>query len=103
MSQQQKYSISANKLTRRLYNIDEEDENMVEEVEETIENFTRQIKNSGWEQQEAAEIVKSGYINWIRRLAMTSIKKTGMTSCKKEGGGCVKIIISNSQKRMTNF
>ena len=36
-------------------------------MEETIETFTRQLKTSGWERREAAEIVKSGFIGWRRR------------------------------------
>ena len=67
MTQRQKYSILANELTRRIYNIDEEDDEFDKEVEETIETFTRQLKTSGWERREAAEIVKSGFIGWRRR------------------------------------
>ena len=32
-----------------------------------MENFTRQLKTSGWERREAAEIVKSGFVGWRRR------------------------------------
>ena len=67
MNQRQKFMILSNELTRRIYNIDEEDEEFRREVEATIENFTVQLKTSGWEQREAAEIVKSGYVGWRRR------------------------------------
>ena len=32
-----------------------------------IENYTRQVKNSGWEVREAREMVTSGYAGWIRK------------------------------------
>ena len=78
MTQRQKFSILANELTRRIYNIDENDESFVQEVEETIEKFTAQLKTSGWEQRESAEIVKSGFIGWRRRKER-----------RKEEGGCL--------------
>ena len=68
MTQRQKYSILSNELTRRLYNIDEEDDESRREVAETIENFTKQLKTSGWERKEAEEMVKSGFIGWRRRI-----------------------------------
>ena len=50
--------IHKSQLTRRIYNIEEEDENFKKEVEETIENFTIQLKTSGWDQRESSEIMK---------------------------------------------
>ena len=69
MSTKQKITIQANELTRRLYNINEEDPDLEGEVEKVIENYTKQIKNSGWQAREAREMVVSGYIGWKRRIA----------------------------------
>ena len=68
MTQRQKFSILSNELTRRLYNIDEGDQESGKEIEETIENFTKQLKTSGWERNEAEEMIKSGFIGWRRRI-----------------------------------
>ena len=70
MGNRQKFCIQGNELTRRLMNIDtelEEDE-LEEEVVKTIEDYTRQVKNSGWEIKEAREMVVSGFVGWKRRL-----------------------------------
>ena len=67
MTQRQKFCILSNELTRRLYNIDEEDEGFRKEKEDTIENFTKQLKYSGWERNEAIEMIKSGFIGGRRR------------------------------------
>ena len=45
MSMKQKFNILSNELTRRLYNIDDEEEKKDEEVERTIEPMTKQLKN----------------------------------------------------------
>merc|ERR1712015_401415 len=76
MATRQKFTIQSNELTRRLYNIDEEIDEVDDEVERVIEDFTRQTKNSGWEIREAREMVVSGYLGWQRR----------MEKRKKEGG-----------------
>ena len=68
MGMKQKYCINANELTRRLYVVDEEDEGGENEVLKIIEDFTRQLKNSGWERKEAKEMVTSGYVAWKRRI-----------------------------------
>ena len=67
MGMTQKYCINGNELTRRLYVIDDKDEGGADEVHRTIEDFTRQIKNSGWDRKEAKEMVTSGYVAWKRR------------------------------------
>ena len=54
MESRQKYCISSNELTRRLYNVDEETVKD-EEIERIMEDYTRQLKNSGWERREARE------------------------------------------------
>ena len=68
MAMKQKYTILANELTRRLYNIDDEEEENAEEVEKTIEQMTRQLKNSGWNRKETREIITSGFKGWKRRM-----------------------------------
>ena len=68
MSTKQKITIQSNELTRRLYNVDEELEGKDEEVTDIVENFTRQLKNSGWGRKEAREMVVSGFKGWRRRL-----------------------------------
>ena len=67
MDTRQKFCINANELTRRLYNVDEENIEK-EEITTIIENYTRQLKNSGWTRSEAREKVLSGYISWRRRI-----------------------------------
>ena len=47
MAVKQKYTIMTNELTRRLYNIDEEVPDKEAEIEEVLETFTKQLKNSG--------------------------------------------------------
>ena len=68
MSIKQKHCIMANEITRRLYNLDREDENLEKEVEEVIETFTKQSKNSGWDRKETREMVVNGFLGWKRRL-----------------------------------
>ena len=67
MGSRQKFCILANELTRRIYNIDENDKGAEAEITETIENFSRQAKNSGWEVKDVREMVISGYRGWERR------------------------------------
>ena len=79
MGKRQKYCIMSNELTRRLMNIDEEDEVLAErEITKTIEDFTRQLKNSGWEVKEAWEMVTSGYAGWIRRKRNRNQEGSGL-------------------------
>lgn len=68
MSVKQKYTFLTNELTRRLYNIDDEEENKDEEVERTMEQMTKQLKNSGWNRKDVREMITSEYIGWKRRL-----------------------------------
>ena len=67
MGNKQKYCILGNETTRRLYNINEENEDP--EAEIVLENMTKQLKNSGWEQKDVVEILASGYKGWKRRLS----------------------------------
>ena len=68
MSIKQKHCIQANELTRRLYNLDRNNEDLEEEIEKVIENFTRQCKNSGWSRKEVKEMVVNGHTGWLRRV-----------------------------------
>ena len=68
MAVKQKYTIMSNELTRRLYNIDEEVPKKEAEIEEVMENFTKQLKNSRWGRKEAREMIASGYTGWQRRV-----------------------------------
>ena len=75
MSTRQKYTILANELCRRLSNCNMEG-NPIEEKIRIIEEFTRQIKNSGFKRAEAREIVVSGIKGWKSKHARR--KEDGM-------------------------
>ena len=77
MGIKQNHTILGNELTRRLYSIDGEMKEAETEIEEVIENFTKQAKNSGWGQKETREMVISGYLEWRRRL-VRRIEQGGM-------------------------
>ena len=62
---------------------------MEEEIEEVIENFTRQTKNSGWDIREAREMVVSGFVNWKRRIRRR----------QEEGGEKYRSAVSSLQSR----
>ena len=64
MSMKQKFNILSNELTRRLYNIDDEEENKDEEVERKIEQMTKQLKNSGWNRKDVREGFKKKGQTW---------------------------------------
>ena len=66
MSIKQKYCILSNEVTRRLYNVAEDEKE--EEVEKVLDKMTEQLKNSGWNQNESREIIVSGYKGWKNRL-----------------------------------
>ena len=95
MSTKQKITIQANELTRRLYNIDEELPGKEEEVVEIVENFTRQLKNSGWNRKEAREMVVSGYKGWRRRLERR--KEEGANQYRSAGIS----LMTRSRKKLT--
>ena len=67
MSSQQKFSILGNELCRRMSNIQIE---VIEhkEVLETVENFTKELKNSGYSFTQSREIVNSGLRGWKRKI-----------------------------------
>ena len=68
MATRQKYTILSNELTRRLSNCHLEGTSDMEK-REVIEQFTRQVKNSGFVRSEAREIVISGIKGWKSRHA----------------------------------
>ena len=63
MSQQQNCSILSNKVVRRLSKISVAKIDRLEVVE-VMNNFTQEMKNSGYDRKEAVEIIKSGMIGW---------------------------------------
>merc|ERR1711942_54357 len=67
MSNHQKYQILANELTRRLSNIMDEVVEK-EEILEKIEQFSQELRNSGYSQNQAKEIVSSGVRGWQKRI-----------------------------------
>ena len=66
MGTKQKYSILANELTRRMSNINREGTSH-EEKTRVVEEFTKEMKNSGWSREETREIVVSGMLGWTRK------------------------------------
>ena len=67
MGKQQKMTILSNEATRRLTNIDHEKLG-VEEQKLVLEQFTQELKNSGYYREQAKEIIVSGFRGWRRRL-----------------------------------
>ena len=67
MAHQQKYQILANELNRRLTNIQRETIPK-EEINQKIEQFIKELKNSGYDRNQAKEIVTSGIRGWRNRI-----------------------------------
>ena len=67
VSSQQKIQILANELTRRLLNINIEN-NKQEEYNLVVEQLTRELKNSEYKYETAWEIIISGIRCWKRRV-----------------------------------
>ena len=65
MSQHQKMAILGNELMRRLNNIHEEV--LEQEIEEVIEHYLSQLKNSGYTRKQAKDVVVCGVVGWRRR------------------------------------
>ena len=65
--QQQKIQVLSNELTRRLLNINRQ-ENDQPEFDKTIDKFTQEAKNSGYNRNTTREIVISGIRGWKNRL-----------------------------------
>ena len=88
MPEKMKMSIASNDLNRRMSNINVE--RMPEEEKiEVADNFTRQLKNSGYGRQECREIVMSGLKSWLRRHQRR----------KKEGKGFYRSAASTLQSQ----
>ena len=85
----------SNELTRRLYNIDEEVPNKEAEIEEVLENFTKQLKNSGWGRKEAREMITSGYTGWQRRVERR--KEDGGAQYRSAGQS----LVTRTRKKLT--
>ena len=70
MSEHQKMAILSNELVRRLSNVHRE---VVEsEIEDIIEHYTTQLKNSGYTRGQAKEIIVCGVVGWRRKLERRS-------------------------------
>ena len=66
MSQQQKMAILGNELVRRLKTIHRDV--LEDELEDVVEHYVGQLKNSGYSRKEAKEIVTCGVVGWRRHL-----------------------------------
>ena len=66
MSEHQKISILPNELVRRLSTIHRDV--VDEEIEQVIEHYITQLKNSGNSRKQAREIVICGVVGWRRKL-----------------------------------
>ena len=66
MAHQQKYQILANELNRRLTNIQRETIPK-EEINQKIEQFIKELKNSGYDRNQAKEIVTNANTLIFRR------------------------------------
>ena len=76
MAQTQKMSILSNEAVRRLLNVNHSRMEM-KEIAEVMEEYTEELKNSGYDQPESREIVTSGVVGWKRKIARR----------KADGGG----------------
>ena len=97
MSVRQKFCILGNELTRRLYNLDQNmgDRDLESEVDEVIEHFTKQCKNSGWERKDTREIVLSGFRGWQRRV------KRRREDCGAEYRSAARSLPARARKKLT--
>jgi hypothetical protein len=66
MSQHQKMAILGNELVRRLSNI--HPAVLDTEVEEVVEHYVSQLKNSGCSRKQAKEVIVCGVVGWRRKL-----------------------------------
>ena len=66
MSEHQKMSILSNELVRRLSNIHKDV--VAVEIEAVIEQYTGQLKASGYSRKQTKEIVVYGVVGWRRKL-----------------------------------
>ena len=66
MSQHQKMAILGNELVRRLSNV--HPAVLHEEMEEVVEHYVTQLKNSGYSRKQAKEVIVCGIVGWRRKL-----------------------------------
>ena len=66
-SRQQKFQILTNELTRRLSNIQLGEISQIE-INEKVEQFIQELKNSGYNQKQAKEIVNCGIRGWKNKI-----------------------------------
>ena len=66
LSEHQKVTILSNELVRRLSNIHREV--VATEMQEVIEHYVGQLKNSGFTRKQAKEIVVCGIVGWRSKL-----------------------------------
>ena len=92
MGDQQRHSILANELIRRLSNTEHE-KNDTEETSKIIETFIQQLKSSGYNRKQAREIVVAGLLGWKRKIKRRkddgqefyrNAKSTLATRCRKK-------------------
>ena len=66
MAETQRMNILSNDLVRRLSNVKIE-QSEEGEVEKVIEQYTKQLKTSGYDRKKCREVVTSGVVGWIRK------------------------------------
>ena len=66
MASKQKFNILSNELIRRLSNINKEGTEL-KEKKRVIEEFTKEMKNSGWERYDTTEMIVSGIFGSERK------------------------------------
>ena len=76
MSRNQKYQILSNDLIRRLSNISTGGESEVKEKIRIMNEYTEQLKSSGYNFRETAEIIKSG--SWRMKRKVERRQKEGV-------------------------
>lgn len=66
MGAKQKHNILSNELIRRMSNINKDGTDNKEKCR-VVEEFTTEMKNSGWDREATREIVVSGLLGWTRK------------------------------------
>ena len=75
-------SILSNELVRRLSNIHKEV--VGEELEEVVEHYISQLKNSGYSRKQSREVVVCGIVGWRRKLERRERNGQGQYLAAKE-------------------
>ena len=66
MSIKQKHNILANEMIRRMSNVNKEGTDSEEKCR-VVEEFTQELKSSGWPRRDAREMVVNGLLGWMRK------------------------------------